>query len=164
MNTQGPRTAHWVRETDEAVARLKALSSAHDERVERARRAAIIIREMGGYRWVGLYDVTEARIAVIAWDGPEPPQFPSFPIEQGLNGAAVSGRRIVVTADVAADARHLPTISGTRSEIIVPAFDAQRRVIGTIDVESAVRDAFCVRDEERLAACAEALAWLWRSP
>jgi hypothetical protein len=29
-------------------------------------------------------------IAVIAWDGPEPPNYPRFPISKGLNGAAVA--------------------------------------------------------------------------
>jgi L-methionine (R)-S-oxide reductase len=153
---------HRVCGTDEVVTRLEALALVQAERTERARRAASIVREMGGYRWVGLYDVGQTHIAVIAWDGPEAPQFPRFPIDRGLNGAAVSARRAVVAQDVSCDTRHLPTIAGTQSEIIVPAFDHEGRVIGTIDVESAVRNAFGAADEDRLATCAEALAWLWR--
>ena len=130
-------------------------------RNERGQKAADAIRLAGGYRWVGLYEVTANEIAVVAWSGPSAPTIPRFHRSQGLNGAAVASRAPVVVQDVRNDARYLPTLGDTRGEMIVPVADAKGAIVGTIDVESAVVDAFTDRDRELLAACAVALQPLW---
>jgi GAF domain-containing protein len=108
-----------------------------------------------------LYDVGSREIAIIAWDGAEPPAHPRFPLANGLNGAAVASRKRVVVQDVSADQRYLTTIGGTRAELIEPVLDESGKVVGTIDVESDRVNAFSRRDEELLSACASRLAWLW---
>jgi GAF domain-containing protein len=108
-----------------------------------------------------LYDVASKEIAVVAWDGAEPPTHPRFPLSQGLNGAAVASRKRVVVQDVSADSRYLTTIGGTRAELIEPVLDEFGKVVGTIDVESDRVNAFSARDEELLSACASRLKWLW---
>ena len=144
-----------------ALAALEAQASGVGSREARARRAAEVIRQAGRYRWVGLYDVTEDDIAVIAWSGPTPPNHPRFPRNQGLNGAAVSSRSSVVVQDVSKDGRYLTTLNDTRGEMIMPVCDPTGMVIGTIDVESAVVDAFGVQDAVLLEQCAHALRPLW---
>jgi L-methionine (R)-S-oxide reductase len=136
---------------------------AHDprSREQRAQVAVRLVRALGSYRWAGLYDVTPDEIAVIAWDGPEPPIYPRFPASKGLNGAAVASRRAVIVQDVAADPRYLTTIGGTCGEMIQPIIGSSGAVVGTIDVEADRVNAFTAQDEVRLAACAEALQWLW---
>jgi GAF domain-containing protein len=103
----------------------------------------------------------ETEIAVVAWDGAEPPTHPRFPLSKGLNGAAVESKKRVIVQDVAADSRYLTTIGGTRAEMIEPVLNEAGRVVGTIDVESDRVNAFSPRDEELLSACAARLAWLW---
>lgn len=50
-----------------------------------ARRARpAFIRRFGGYRWVGVYDVTANEIAAVGWNGPAAPTYPRFPRSQGL--------------------------------------------------------------------------------
>jgi GAF domain-containing protein len=107
-----------------------------------------------------LYDVIADEIAVIAWEGPEPPTYPRFPVSKGLNGAAVASKRAVIVRDVANDPRYLTTIGGTRGEMIYPVLRSAT-VVGTIDVESEKLNAFSGEDESLLAACAPALHWLW---
>ena len=49
---------------------------------DRQRKAVGIagaIRSAGGYRWVGLYEVTEEEIINLAFDGPGAPTHPRFP-------------------------------------------------------------------------------------
>jgi GAF domain-containing protein len=140
---------------------LAALRDASGSRADKAREAVRLIRSLGSYRWAGLYDVGSKEIAVIAWDGDEPPTHPRFPRTKGLNGAAVATKRRVVVQDVSADPRYLTTIGGTRAELIEPVRGAAGEVVGTIDVESDRANAFSRRDEELLAACATRLAWLW---
>lgn len=82
-------------------------------------------------------------------------------LTRGLNGACVSSRRPVVAQDVANDPRYLTTIGGTRGEMIQPVMSESGVVVGTIDVESELANAFSSRDEELLALCAQHIAWLW---
>jgi L-methionine (R)-S-oxide reductase len=120
-----------VNEAD-LTAELVATSSAPEERARSAERIAASIRQFGGYRWVGVYDVTPDEIAVIGWDGPAPPAHPRFARDRGLCGAAVAAGVTVIVDDVAADPRYLITHTTTRSEIVVPVV-RDRGVVGSID-------------------------------
>ena len=147
-----------------SVHALRQLREGAGDRAAKAQRAVELIRTLGPYRWVGVYDVLATEIAVVAWCGPAPPTYPRFPVTKGLNGACVASRKPVIVQDIATDARYLTTIGGTRGEMIQPIVDESGVVVGTIDVESDRVDAFTQRDEELLAACAANLVWLWRTP
>jgi GAF domain-containing protein len=140
---------------------LESAASSNEPREVRAARAADAIRRAGRYRWVGLYDVTEHEIAVVAWSGPGAPTHPRFPRGQGLNGAAVAAGTAVVVQDVTKDPRYLATLSDTRGEMIVPVTGPDGSVVGTIDVESASVHAFGTADHVLLERCARALRPLW---
>jgi len=130
--------------------------------VGKARRIAAAIRQMGPYRWVGIYDVSPEEIRVIAWSGPDAPAHPRFPASQGLCGAAVQGRTTVAVGDVTEDPRYLTTLGTTRSEIVVPALGQPTGpVVGLLDVESELLNAFGEEDRLRLEECAAALRPLW---
>src|SRR5919109_1862192 len=131
-------------------------------RAEKAVRVAALIRQAGSYRWVGLYAVEDQQITAIGWNGPGPPAHPRFPVTQGLSGAAVATRQAVVVNDVSADPRYLTAFASTLSEAIVPVLDpATGTVLGTLDVESAERDAFTAADRRALERCAAALTGLF---
>lgn len=146
---------------DDRFSALRGLATHPGTREQRAQLAVPLVRSLGSYRWTGLYDVTAEEIIVIAWDGPEPPTYPRFPVSKGLNGAAVAARRAVIVQDVTADPRYLTTIGGTRGEMLQPIVGASGTVVGTIDVEADRVNAFTARDEALMSACAEALRWLW---
>ena len=134
------------------------------DRRQKAAGVARAIRRAGAYRWVGLYEVSEEEIVNLAFDGPGMPAHPSFPVTQGLSGAAVASRETVVVGDVSKDPRYLTAFGSTRSEIIVPVVDsAWRKVVGTIDVESERVDAFSEEDRAALERCAAAVAELWEA-
>jgi L-methionine (R)-S-oxide reductase len=132
---------------------------------DRQRKAAGIagaIRRVGGYRWVGLYEVTEDEIINLAFEGPGAPTHPRFSVTQGLSGSAVASGKTVVVGDVSKDPRYLTAFGSTRSEIIVPVLDRTgRKVVGTIDVESDRVDAFSEEDRAALERCAAAVAGIF---
>ena len=121
------------------------------------------IRHIGGYRWVGLYDVDHAAGVVrnVVLSGPGAPEYPQFPINKGPTGAAIAEKRTINVGDVTADGRYLTTFGSTQAEIIVPIF-ANRKVIGTIDVASELRDAFNAEMQMLLERCADVVSPLWR--
>lgn len=132
------------------------------DRTTKASHAAQAIRAAGGYRWVGIYDVTDQLVANLAWSGPGPPAHPVFPPTQGLTSTAITTRATVLVGDITADERYLQALSDTRSEIIVPVLDpGNGRVIGTLDVESQRRAAFGPADQRALEGAAAALLPLW---
>jgi L-methionine (R)-S-oxide reductase len=130
-------------------------------RERRAADIAEVTRRSGAYRWVGLYDVGELEIAILAWSGAGPPAHPRFPRTKGLSGSAVATGATVVANDVAGDPRYLDAFVDTRAEIIVP-ISIRGVVRGTVDVESDVANAFGTCDQAFLEACAAAARPLWR--
>src|SRR5512134_3560721 len=122
------------------------------------KRAADQIRERGGYRWVGIYEVGSEEISIVAWSGEGPPAFPKFPKGRGLRSAAASSGQTVLVGDVTKRPRYLTTFGSTRSEVIVPIKLATGEVVGLIDVESERVDAFTPQDVRVLEARAEAIA------
>jgi len=68
----------------------------------------------------------------------------------------------VVVQDVRQDARHLPTLEGTRAEAIFPVTGAGR-VLGTLDVESANAQAFTAERVRWLEHCVGGLSPFWKS-
>ena len=141
---------------------IEEVLAAEPDRAVRATRIAELIRRAGGYRWVGLYAVTERKISAIGWSGPGAPAYPSFPVTQGLSGAAVATRSAVVVNDVTADPRYLTAFVSTLAEAIVPVLEpGTGAVVGTLDVESAERDAFTDADRRALEGCATLLPGLF---
>src|SRR5437762_9718089 len=63
---------------------IRSLVSSSADRTQKARQLAEKIRELGNYRWVGVYDVGEELVSIIAWSGPGPPAYPTFPTSKGL--------------------------------------------------------------------------------
>jgi L-methionine (R)-S-oxide reductase len=141
------------------IAELKNCISEDKPREEKAQTAVRIIRQHG-YRWAGLYDVGQTEISVIAWDGPSAPTFPTFPVNRGLNGAAVASRKVTIVQDVTTDSRYLTTLGSTKGEMIVPVLH-DGVVVGTIDVESDRLNAFSDEDTAFLETCAKILLPLW---
>jgi putative methionine-R-sulfoxide reductase with GAF domain len=147
---------------DNTLNQIRSIAMGGNDRVEKAKRLAELIRKLGSYRWVGVYDVGTETVDAIAWSGAGAPEHPSFPASQGLTGAAVQERRAVIVGDVRADSRYLTAFGSTLSEIIVPVLSpAGGHVIGTIDVESDQLNAFSASDQQMIERCAEAALPLW---
>ena len=146
---------------DKLLREVTELVGAGLDRSEKIQKIADTVRLFGDYRWVGIYDVDEHQISVIAWSGIGAPAYPCFRATQGLSGEAVRTRRTVISNDVANDPRYLTAFGNTQSEIIVPIIaEPGGPVIGTIDVESDQTDAFGNDDRLVLEECASLLAQL----
>jgi putative methionine-R-sulfoxide reductase with GAF domain len=147
---------------DNTLNQIRAAAATGGDRAERAERLAELVRKLGNYRWVGVYDVGAENVSIIAWSGPSAPEYPTFPVTQGLSGAAIRQRKALVVGDVRNDPRYLTAFGDTLSEIIVPVLaPGEDRVIGTIDVESEQANAFGPRDQQMVEQCVQAALPLW---
>jgi L-methionine (R)-S-oxide reductase len=144
------------------LGQIRTIAAGSDDRAARAKRLAELIRKLGEYRWVGVYDVGAENVSIIAWSGPGAPEHPTFPVSKGLTGAAIQQKRAVAVGDVRNDPRYLTAFGSTLSEIIVPVLaPGEERVIGTVDVESEHANAFSARDQQMIEQCAQAALPLW---
>ena len=147
---------------DNTLNQIRSTAASGGDRAERAKRLAVLIRKLGDYRWVGVYDVGAENVSIIAWSGPSAPEHPTFPVSKGLTGAAIREKRTVIVGDVRDDPRYLTSFGSTLSEIVVPVFaPGEQRVIGTVDVESDQANAFSSRDQQLIEQCAQAALPLW---
>jgi GAF domain-containing protein len=142
----------------------RIVTTAHNRQAALEEIAALL-RSSANYRWVGLYDVDHAAGLVrnVTWSGPGAPEHPTFPLTKGLTSAAIAQKQTVNVGDVLTDARYLTAFGTTRSEIIVPVFDAEgKSVAGTIDVESEEPNAFHKDIQDLLEACSLVIRPLWK--
>ncbi|MFT3895508.1 MAG: GAF domain-containing protein [Anaerolineales bacterium] len=79
-----------------------------------------------------------------------------YPIAEGITGKAVSLRRIIRLGDVTKDTAFIEIASGIRSELCVPIL-VSKRVIGVVNIESHLPDAFSENDERLIETVASSL-------
>ena len=144
--------------------KIATVLSGRQSRTDKAATIAEIIRIDGSYRWIGIYDVdvTEGIVSNIAWSGPSGPEFPVFPIDKGLTSRAIAAKHTVNVGDVEQDPDYLTALGSTRSEIILPILSLMGdRIVGTLDVDGELHNAFDNEKQTKLEKCALLLAGLW---
>ncbi len=70
----------------------------------------------------------------------------TIPFDKGVCGAAARLRQTQLVPDVEAFDGHIACAASTRSELVVPVFDATGALIAVFDIDSDQPDAFTERD------------------
>lgn len=134
-----------------------AIAEGPDRETSAQRVIDLLHDRFPSYDWVGLYWVDGTDLVLGPWTGPEATEHTRIPIGTGVCGAAASSGTTEIVPDVNADPRYLSCFASTRSEIVVPIFDAER-VVGEIDVDGSDLDAFNATDARFLEEVAALLA------
>ena len=108
------------------------------------------------YSWVGIYLVEGKYLVLGPWNGEQATEHTKIPIGKGVCGSAAQSGKTEVVADVSKDGRYLACFVSTRSEIVVP-IKKNGVVVGEIDVDSDVSDAFDKSDVVFLEKIADML-------
>jgi GAF domain-containing protein len=113
-----------------------------------------------GHLWTGFYRVVEPGrlLRVGPYQGSLGCQEITF--GRGVCGTAAADGRTVVVPDVHAFPGHIACDARSRSEIVVPVFDASGALLAVLDIDSAVPNAFDERDAEGLSRL---VAWFARA-
>ncbi len=109
-----------------------------------------LVHHAFGHLWTGFYRVVEpGRLLRV---GPYQGTLGCLDIEfgRGVCGTAAARGVTVVVADVHAFPGHIACDARSRSEIVVPVFDNERRLIAVFDIDSDQRDAFGPDDQRGL--------------
>ncbi len=109
------------------------------------------------YSWVGIYLVQGNDLVLGPWKGPHATEHVRIPIGKGICGSAAASLKTEVVPDVSSDPRYLQCFPSTRSEIVVPII-YKGMVLGEIDIDSDLLNAFSKDDKEFLEHVASILA------
>lgn len=144
--------------TDYAVlmARIESLVEGIDDEIA---RMATVVCELHHsdprFHWTGFYRVTAPEMLTV---GPYQGGHGclSIPFSRGVCGAAARTGETQVVEDVDAFPGHIACASSTKSEIVVPVFGPDGRVMAVLDIDSDDPAAFDAADARALEAiCAQ---------
>ncbi len=117
----------------------------HDAMSVMANTSAALREAFESYFWVGFYVVKNDELLL----GPFQGTVACFHIKKGKGvcGAAWHRKETVIVADVEQFAGHIACSSQSRSEIVVPVFDAQGQVWAVLDIDSTNLSTFDKTDQ-----------------
>ena len=96
---------------------------------------AAMLHETFGFWWTGFYRVIDDMLVLGPFQGPM--ACTRIKRGKGVCGTSWAEERTVVVPDVEQFPGHIACSSASRSEVVVPLFDAERRVTGVLDIDSA---------------------------
>lgn len=101
------------------------------------------------FDWTGFYRVTEPELLKI---GPYQGGHGCLmiPFARGVCGAAARSGEAQLVPDVDAFEGHIACASSTKSELVLPVFDANGVLLGVFDIDSDQPDAFTQADSDAL--------------
>jgi len=109
------------------------------------------------YNWVGIYIVEGTNLVLGPWRGKQATEHMKIPMGRGICGSAAQTGKTEIVSDVSNDERYLACFISTRSEIVVP-IKKTGQVIGEIDIDSDIPNAFDQNDTDFLETIAELLS------
>ena len=132
---------------DGLAARIAALTEGEtDEVALMATLACELHHSDDRFDWTGFYRVVGPELLKI---GPYQGGHGCLviPFSRGVCGAAARTGEVQLVPDVDAFPGHIACASSTRSELVIPVFGTQGRLIGVLDIDSIVYDRFDETDE-----------------
>lgn len=110
-----------------------------------------LYQHIDGFDWVGFYRVTAPDMLHV---GPYQGGHGclSIPFDKGVCGAAARTRHAQLVPDVHAFPGHIACASSTQSELVLPVFAADDRLIAVLDIDSDQPDFFTTQHQAQLEA------------
>ncbi|UCH72510.1 MAG: GAF domain-containing protein [Thermoplasmatales archaeon] len=97
------------------------------------------------YHWIGIYVVHGNDLSLGPWRGKQATEHTKIPIGKGICGSAAKTGKIERISNVKKDDRYLACFASTKSEMVVP-IKKNEKIIGEIDIDSDISDAFDEKD------------------
>jgi GAF domain-containing protein len=109
------------------------------------------------YSWIGIYIVKNDYLVLGPWRGKQATEHTNIPIGKGICGSAAKSGKVEIIPDVNADSRYLSCFVSTKSEIVIP-IKKNQKIVGEIDIDSDIKDAFTNDDKLFLEKIADMLS------
>ncbi len=135
------------------------IAKTDDPVAHRATAAAVLHHKVPGVSWTGFYLLKDGDLVVEAYQGP----VACLVLERqtGVCWAGIDRGETILVPDVHAFPGHIPCDDRSRSEIVVPVFNADGAAIGVLDVDSHRPNHFDDVDREGYESVVRMLEQRW---
>jgi len=132
----------------EIYPQIKSIVGGETDTIANLANVAAIIKETFEFLWVGFYLVKDKELVLGPFQGPLACTRIGF--GKGVCGTAWKEKKTVIVPDVELFPGHIACSSKSRSEIVVPLFNAKKEVWAVLDLDSAKVSDFTKMDELNL--------------
>jgi GAF domain-containing protein len=115
--------------------------------------SAVLHHKMKGYFWTGFYLLEQGELLVGPYQGPL--ACLRLKKDTGVCWAGINQQKTIIVDDVEAFTGHIACSSLSKSEIVVPVFNNDDKVIGVLDVDSRELANFNEEDKKGLEKIVE---------
>jgi len=133
---------------NEITPQIESLISGEADLIANLANVAAVLKEAFGFFWVGFYIAKEGELVLGPFQGPLACTRIAF--DKGVCGHVYTKRETEIVPDVDKFPGHIACASASRSEIVVPVFNANGEVLAVLDVDSDRIDDFSEVDAEGL--------------
>lgn len=117
-------------------AQIKSITEGEDDLIANMANVAAMIHETFGFWWTGFYRVVGKELVLGPYQGPLACSRIAF--GKGVCGTAWKNAKTIIVPDVDAFPGHIACSSASKSEIVVPVFNADgASIIAVLDIDSA---------------------------
>lgn len=127
------------------------LQGERDRIANAANLAALIFHALPGLNWAGFYFFDGVELVLGPFQGR--PACVRIGLDRGVCGAAACSGQVQRVDDVHAVADHIACDAASRSELVVPLFEAGR-LLGVLDLDSPELARFDAQDQDGIVALA----------
>lgn len=124
------------------LAQATAICTHEDNLIAVMANLSALLNQQFGWLWTGFYRVDETANALVLGPFQGPLACTRIPFGKGVCGTAWAEGRSVVVPDVDAFPGHIACSALSRSEVVVPCFDASGEVKAVLDIDSDVLNGF----------------------
>lgn len=132
----------------EITPQIEALIAGEEDLTANLANVAAVLKEAFGFLWVGFYMTKKGQLVIGPFQGPIACTRINF--GEGVCGHAFTAKETVIVPNVDEFPGHIVCNSASKSEIVLPLFDASGEVFGVLDVDSEKLDDFSRIDADGL--------------
>ena len=144
------RTQSKATQYADALTQLTYLTEDEKDWVANVSNIMACLKYGFGFFWVGIYLVKEDELVLGPFQGPV--ACTRIKKGRGVCGASWEQNLTLLVPDVDAFPGHIACSSDSKSEVVVPLRNAEGKVIGVFDIDSATLNDFDSADQEGLEA------------
>ena len=116
------------------IPQIKALLSDENDAISNMANVCAALKFGMSFFWVGFYLVKENQLVLGPFQGPVACTRIDF--GKGVCGSAWQKKHVLIVPDVEQFSGHISCNSLSKSEIVIPLIDSNKKVIGVLDVDS----------------------------
>lgn len=139
----------------ELVANVKAIIEGETDMIAVMSNIAAEIHQTMKFWWTGFYRVKDGELILGPFQGPIACMHIAY--GRGVCGTAWKKEETIIVPDVEQFPGHIACSSQSRSEIVVPVFDKDSKVIAVLDIDSEHLSTFDETDQKYLEEICQAI-------